>query len=86
MKFNYVVTFRLIYPQLRSEWVPALGTCAVLNSERSKLNIISTLVTDIVLLLIMLAGLFNLRLQYGSMPGVASLLWKQVGGGTFLWT
>jgi len=37
------------------------------------------LVTDIALLLIMLGGLFRLRLQGGGAFGLSQLLWKQVG-------
>ena len=37
------------------------------------------LVTDIVLLLIMLGGLFRLRRHSGGASGLIQLLWKQVG-------
>jgi hypothetical protein len=84
MKFNRVVTLGLIYSQLHSAWTSAPDTCVVFNTESSKLVLLVTLVTDIVLLLIMLAGLL-LQLQYGDMPGVRSLLLKQVGGGALPW-
>jgi hypothetical protein len=37
------------------------------------------LVTDIALLLIMLGGLFRMRLRGGGVFGLSQLLWKQVG-------
>ena len=51
----------------------------MLNTDSSKYNIVATLATDVILLLIMLAGLFRIRLQRGSMSGLGLLLWKQVG-------
>jgi len=49
-----------------------------LNPQLSKLHIISTLATDISLLVIMLIGLLRLRGHRGSRFGLAQLLWKQV--------
>jgi hypothetical protein len=46
------------------------------HTESNKPNIIVTLVTDIVLLLMMLVGLFRLR-RYGA-GTLGQLLWKQV--------
>jgi hypothetical protein len=51
----------------------------VLNLETSKANIIVTLATDIILLLIMLFGLLRLRVQGAGMFGLGRLLWRQVG-------
>ena len=51
----------------------------VLNTERSKDNIIATLVSDVVLLLTMLVGLLRLR-KDGTLFGLGQLLWRQVGG------
>jgi len=51
----------------------------VLNSESSKLNIIVTLIADIILLLTVLVGLFRLRRNYGGRFGLEHLLWNQVG-------
>ena len=51
----------------------------MLNTERSKDNIIATLVSDVVLLLTMLVGLLCLR-KGGTLFGLGQLLWKQVGG------
>ena len=50
----------------------------VLNTESSKLNFIVTLITDIMLLLIMLAGLFRLRYYERGTLGLGRLVWKQV--------
>jgi hypothetical protein len=68
----------LIYPQIRYKWVPEQETCVVLNPQSSKLNIISILVTDVSLLIIMLAGLFRLRSRRDGTSGLGHLLWKQV--------
>ncbi|KAI9454253.1 hypothetical protein BJY52DRAFT_766903 [Lactarius psammicola] len=62
--------------QLRATWAPVQGVCAVLNIEKSKNNIIVTLVTDVVLCLTMLVGLLRLR-QHGTMMGLWRLLWRQ---------
>jgi len=63
---------------LRSIWAPAQGVCVVLNTDSSKYNIIATLATDVILLLVMLAGLSRIRRQMGgSMSGLGLLLWKQ---------
>jgi len=51
----------------------------VLNSESSKLNVIVTLIADIILLLTVLVGLFRLRRNYGGRFGLEHLLWNQVG-------
>ena len=50
----------------------------MLNTERSKDNIIALLVSDVVLLLTMLVGLLRLR-KDGTLFGLGKLLWKQVG-------
>jgi hypothetical protein len=70
---------RLINLQLRSEWEPTARECIVLNSDSSKLYIIIVVVTDIVLLLTMLVGLFRWRSDGGVRFGIGGLLWKQVG-------
>ena len=59
--------------------MPAQSTCVVLNTERSKDNIIATLVSDVVLVLTMLVGLLRLR-KDGTLFGLGKLLWKQVSG------
>jgi len=63
--------------RIRSSWNPALETCTLLNAQIIKLNFISTLVTDIVLLLVMLIGLLRLRLDGGGMLSMGRILWKQ---------
>jgi len=62
--------------QLHSAWSQAQGACTVLNTERSKDNVIATLVSDVVLLLTMLAGLLRLR-KDGTLFGLGKLLWRQ---------
>jgi hypothetical protein len=66
------------YLQIHATWVPVQSVCAVLNPESSKANIIVTLATDVVLLLIMLAGLLRLR-QNGVSLALVQFLWTQVG-------
>jgi hypothetical protein len=63
--------------------VPAQSVCEVLNTESNMQNVVTTLVTDVVLLLTMLVGLLQLR-PYGTIFGVGKLLWKQVGNATFI--
>ncbi|KAH9984831.1 hypothetical protein BJV77DRAFT_1035671 [Russula vinacea] len=58
--------------RLGAEWQ---GRCVLDHTESNKPNIIVTLVTDIVLLLMMLVGLFRLR-RYGA-GTLGQLLWKQ---------
>ena len=50
----------------------------MLNIESSKLTVIVSTVTDLVLLLIMFVGLLNLRYEGCGTLGLAGLLWKQV--------
>ena len=61
--------------------MPALSVCEVLNIEITFATVVSTLVTDVVLLLTMLAGLLRLRV-YGTLYGLSKLLWTQVGKAT----
>jgi len=63
--------------RIRSSLNPALDTCLLLNAQAIKLNFISTLITDIVLLLVMLIGLLRLRLDGGGMLSLGRILWKQ---------
>jgi len=63
--------------RVRSSWSPALDTCILFNVQIIKLNFISTLITDIVLLLVMLIGLLRLRLEGGGMLSLGRILWKQ---------
>jgi len=63
--------------QLRGEWSTTTNTCVVPNAFESKLNIIVTLSTDIILLLIMLVGLLRWRLDVGSTSILIRVLWTQ---------
>jgi hypothetical protein len=62
--------------RLYAAWVPAQSVCVVLDTESGKKTIIAILVTDVVLLLTMLAGLVRMRL-HGNMFGFAQILWRQ---------
>jgi len=62
--------------KLRSSWAPAQNTCYVVNTDTSKPTILCYLITDIILLLVMLLGLFRLRFE-GGMFGLGRLLWRQ---------
>ncbi|KAH9974546.1 hypothetical protein BGW80DRAFT_1559588 [Lactifluus volemus] len=65
--------------QLQFAWVPEehAGSCTVLNPDVTKLIAIVSFVTEIILLLMMLAGLLRLRMQGGGMLNLGSFLWKQ---------
>ena len=52
--------------------------CSVLNIEATKPNVVASLITDVVLLLIMLFGLFRSRLRGGGAFSLGSTLWNQV--------
>ncbi|KAI9455868.1 hypothetical protein F5148DRAFT_386659 [Russula earlei] len=62
---------------LHSVSSPVNDTCYMSNTLASKLNLMTSLATDIVLLLIMLVGLLRWRLQEGGMPNIARFLWTQ---------
>jgi len=63
--------------RIRAVWVPENSSCSVPNIESGKPNVVSVLVTDIVLLLVMLVGLLRLRRRGGGMFALGHLLWKQ---------
>jgi len=63
--------------RLRSTWSPTSRTCVVSNSTDTKINIIVTLATDIVLLLIMLVGLLRWRFREGGASSLTRFLWTQ---------
>jgi hypothetical protein len=67
-----------ITPQLRSIWLPDQFSCMITKPEASKANLISLLVTDIVLLFIMLLGLVRLHFQVEGAFRLGHVLWKQV--------
>jgi hypothetical protein len=52
--------------------------CLLTNLEVTKPNIIASLVSDVVLLLIMLTGILRLRLEEGNDFGLGHILWNQV--------
>jgi len=63
--------------RIRSVWVPDVTACSVLNIESSKLTVIVSTVTDLILLFIMFVGLLNLRYEGCGTLGLTGLLWKQ---------
>ena len=71
------------HPQIRASWVPAMATCVIDNIEGTRLTMITTLITDIVLLLIMLIGLLRLGLSERGALGMGRLMWRQVGMSAF---
>ena len=77
--FMYFCNSKLIHRQLRSDWSAALPGCNTFNSHSSKLNIIFSTVTDVILLLTVLIGLIRLRSYGGGMFDMGRFLWKQVG-------
>ena len=82
-RFPIVCPSYLIHEQIRAEWVPAARSCAIINVEICRDFYINLLVTDVILLFIMLAGLLRLRRDTGSFY-LSQLLWKQVGPRWFL--
>ena len=56
-----------------------MDTCVVLNLQVIKLNLISTLAVDTILLFIMFIGLLRRRFHERSAFGMGRLLWRQVG-------
>jgi len=63
--------------RLRASWDPSLKICTVIGTERNELNIIVTLITDIVLLSTVLVGLLRVRQDGGGRFGIGLLLWNQ---------
>ncbi|KAI9508998.1 hypothetical protein F5148DRAFT_1283412 [Russula earlei] len=63
--------------QLRAVYFPLRKTCVVLNTHVNTLNILFTLGIDILFLLIMLVGLFDMRRTEGGTFGIGRLLWNQ---------
>jgi len=63
--------------RVRTSWDPLLTTCNVLDIHSTKLNTITTLFTDIALLLIMLVGLLRLGFHEPGVYGLGRLLWRQ---------
>jgi hypothetical protein len=69
---------KLIHPQIRSTWVPADSFCSVPYVRTNNKTIVCMFVTDFILLVTMLVGLFRLRRLGAGRSGVGHLLWKQV--------
>jgi len=63
--------------RIRSGWNTDQNNCVILNMESNKHTIVVVFVTDIVLLLTMLVGLFRLRRRGGGTFELGRLLWKQ---------
>jgi hypothetical protein len=59
--------------------MPEADACVVVNLRITKLNILVSLVTDTILLLIMFFGLLRLGFHERSAFGLGRLVWKQVG-------
>jgi hypothetical protein len=58
-------------------WSDESSSCVLTNMRTNKLNIIISLTSDVVLLLIMLVGLLRLRLEIAEF-GLGRVLWNQV--------
>ena len=67
--------------QIRASWIPdsEAGTCVITSIHITKLNVITTLITDIALLLIMLIGLLRLGFYEPDVFSLGHLMWRQVG-------
>ncbi|KAI9508997.1 hypothetical protein F5148DRAFT_819662 [Russula earlei] len=63
--------------RLRAVWFPPERTCVVINTHINTPNILFTLVIDILFILIMLVGLFDMRRTEGGTFGIGRLLWNQ---------
>jgi len=83
---KYFGSSGLIHPhwQIRSTWVPANGSCTVLNIESNKATIISMFINDFFLLVVMLVGLLRMRVRCGGTFALRRLLCKQVRWRQFL--
>jgi len=63
--------------RIRVKWTPEADACVVVNLSITKLNILVSLGTDIILLLIMFFGLLRLGFNERSAFGLGRLVWKQ---------
>jgi len=63
--------------RLRANWNFISSQCQELNSQSSKPNIIVLFITDVVLLLIMLVGLFRLGFHEAGVCGLGHFMWRQ---------
>jgi hypothetical protein len=64
-------------------WSDESSSCVIINMQSNKINIIAQLTSDVILLLIMVAGLLRLRLEIGDF-GLGRILWNQVRWWRFL--
>jgi len=62
---------------IRSEWAPNKEACAILNMHDGAHNFVIKLISDTILLLTMLVGLFRLNRGIRGSIGVGRLLWHQ---------
>jgi hypothetical protein len=67
-----------MYLQVRVAPGPDLGRCVLVEIKCIALGNIAALVTDVVLILIMLLGLFRMRRDAGGSMALGRLLWNQV--------
>jgi len=63
--------------RIHASWIPEADTCVITDIHSTQLNMIATLITDIVLLLIMLIGLLRLGFNEPGVYGLGYLMWKQ---------
>lgn len=63
--------------RIRTKWTPGVDACVVVNLRITELNILVSLCTDIILLLIMFFGLLRLGFHECSTFGLGRLVWKQ---------
>jgi len=75
---KYFRSSGLIYHQIRPSSVPVPGSCSITNVENNKATIISMFITDFILLVIMLVGLFRMGVRRVGTFALGRLLWKQV--------
>ncbi|KAH9990081.1 hypothetical protein BJV77DRAFT_1069105 [Russula vinacea] len=78
---GYMVTetslFLLATIRLRSSWSPEANACIMTNFDSTKYSSISSLSSDLALLIIMLIGLLRLRCEGGGVFALGRTLWKQ---------
>jgi hypothetical protein len=78
IRFNGLMSLGLFYRQGRAVWAPARLRCVNIDTQTNAPTLIAILVTDVSLLLLMLAGLLRMRRDGGGTFGLSQLLWKQV--------
>jgi len=61
MIFSILWPSGLTHPQIQSVWEPTIKVCIVTNIQSCKAPLTALLAADVVLLLIMLAGLLHIR-------------------------